>query len=346
MKYLLLLIAVAGLLGCNSSTDIQSSPCIALQLDCLIDENILIVGNSADASALLRTVQSASKKFEDTFGVSAGKTVIVPGGKISADQNAEFEKAGYLLSLPWISAADKARLTESSIRRQIEEQTKDLPENVRKAALTKALSAIQSKDPAEADDGTQAGALAHELGHLWFIEAFKPADAKAQKGHAYGGWAPDWLDETAAILMENSVLIESRKKAFNEMPDDDLFPLETFLSMEHPAAQNAKRVTQQFTGSLNQGESRAMVLTGAEAEAFLKASGGSKAANFYSQAQAFSDFMLSYSGETSLYPSLANALIAGGTFETWLSSDGSDWGLPSSLKQLDQDWQNWIRQQR
>ena len=346
MKHLVPLIAVAGLLACNSSTDIKSSPCIALQLDCLIDENTLIVGNSADASALLKTVQSASKKFEDTFGVSAGKTVIVPGGTISADQHAAFEKAGYFLSLPWISAADKARLTESSIRRQIEEQTKDLPENIRQAAITKALTAMQSKDLAKADDGTQAGALAHELGHLWFIEAFKPADAEAQKGHAYGGWAPDWLDETAAILMENSVLIESRKKAFKKISDDDLFPLETFLSMEHPAAQNAKRATQQFTGNLNQGESRAMVLTGAEAEAFLKASGGDKAADFYSQAQAFSDFMLSYSGETDLYPSLANALLAGGTFEAWLASKGTEWGLPSSLEQLDQDWQNWVRQQR
>jgi len=62
-----------------------------------------------------------------TFKTAPAKIVIVPGGKISAKQNAAFEAAGYPSSLPWISAADKAKLRESSIREQVEAQTKNLP---------------------------------------------------------------------------------------------------------------------------------------------------------------------------------------------------------------------------
>lgn len=343
MKHLIFALSVAGLTACSTLPAQNLSPCIAMQIECAESGNIIIIGNASDQAGLLNTALSTSKSFESIFGSPPAKTVIVPGGIISAEQNTAFEKAGYPVSLPWISAADKALLREASILRQVEEQTKNLPEAVKAAALAQALAATKTDT---ASESTQAGAFSHELGHLWFIEAFKPANAADQTGHAYGGWAPDWLDETAAILMENSILIESRRKAFIEMSDDEIIPLKAFLSMEHPGAQAAVRLNERLAKDRKDGESRTFVLTGEEAEAFLKNSGGNTAANFYSQAQAFSDFLLSYSGDTKLYISLIDELRTGGSFETWLMSQGSNWGLPDSLLQLDQAWKDWISLQK
>ena len=345
MKHFIALLTFTSLSACASLKENVETPCAAIQLNCFGSQNILIVGDPAEQGDLLNTALSSANQFQSIFGVSPAKTVIVPGGVISSEQNKAFEAAGYPISLPWLSTADKAKLKEASIRQQVEAQTKTLPEAVKAAAMAQALSAIETK-PDEASESKQAGALSHELGHLWFMNAFKPAKAEKQSGHAYGGWAPDWLDETAAILMENDILIASRRDAFLSMSDEDIFPLEIFLSMEHPAAQSARRLNEMANEEKIKGASRAIILTGEEAAEFLKSSGGDKAANFYSQTQAFSDFLLSYSGDKQLYVSLTKNLLLGGTFENWLTSEGANWGLADSLVALDDAWTAWVKKQR
>jgi hypothetical protein len=308
----------------------------------------LIVGSEEEHKDLLNTALAASKKFKTIFNTEPAKIVIVPGGSISAEQNVAFKDAGYPTSLPWISASDKAKLRESSIRKQIEAQTKNLPEAIRETALQQALAAVQSGAQNERAQSVQDGAFAHELGHLWFIQAFKPVEAAPEKGHAYGGWAPDWLDETAAVLMENQTLNENRRESFSRLAFEDTIPLRDFLTMEHPAAKAAKDLRQAIPSKKMEGksmESRAIVLSGKEAEEFLKKSGGNKAADFYAQAQVFSDFLLSSKGDTQLYVSLTQDLLKGGSFESWLGSQGKDWGLPSSITALESEWESWVEMQ-
>jgi len=345
MKYIFPMLAALSVAACAAIPDATTSPCVALRIDCTESENILIIGKAEEQADLLQQAVAASEKFEKLFNKTPGKTVIMPGGTISPDHYKTFEASGYSVKLPWISAADKAALREASIRRQVEEQTKDLPEAVKATAMAQALAAAGSPktDPS---DTTQAGAFSHELGHLWFIDAFKPADSAAQTGHAYGGWAPDWLDETAAILMENSELAESRREDFLNVPDEEIVPLMTFLTMEHPAAQSAKFLNERFRKTEGQTESRTTVLTGDDAKEFLKNSGGNSAANFYAQSKAFSDFLLSYSDDTQIYTSLTNDLLEGSSFESWLMSEGAVWGLPTTLTELDKSWQAWIARQR
>lgn len=350
MKHLLSLSAALGLMACSSvaQTDASradASPCIALKLECSGSGNILIVGSAEEHADLLNTALAASEKFEDTFDRSPAKTVIVPGGVISADMTKALKAAGYPVQLPWVSAADKAKLREASIVRQVEEQTKGLPQAVKESAMKQALAAVKAGVEDQQANALQAGAFAHELGHMWFINAFSPGNSERQTGHAYGGWAPDWLDETAAVLMENPALNKRRRAAFKGFAFEDVIPLAEFLTMEHPAAQSAKELRNLLPSTSSDGpssESRAIVLTGKEAEEFLKKSGGNKAANFYAQVQVFSDFLLSYSDDTAIYISLTEGLLAGASFETWLAGKGQEWGLPQSVEALDAAWLKWI----
>ncbi len=285
---------------------------------------------------------AASDNFEETFNRRTANIVIVPGGSITAKQNAAFKAAGYPTSLPWVSAKDKAKLREASIRRQVMEQTKTFPEAVQKQALQQALSSVGSTSEG---DGFQEGAFAHELGHLWFIQAFKPDNSETQKGHAYGGWAPDWLDETAAVLLENPAHNKRRRESFGKLSFDETIPLKEFFAMEHPGAKAAQMLRNNLPTEAMEGpsrESRTIVLTGKEAEEFVKNSGGDKVANFYAQAQVFSDFLLSRAKDRAIYPEITEHLLAGGTFETWLETKGTAWNLPSSIDALGLAWRDWI----
>lgn len=343
MKKLLSVFGLIALSACSTLAKNDDSPCIAMKIECVGSENILVVGNAEAQQELLNSALSDAKKFERTFGVTPAKTVIVPGGVISKEKREAFKAAGYPVSLPWLSAADKAKLRETSIRRQVEEQTKNLPEAIRESAMKQALAAVSSGGEDKRAGDIQAGAFAHELGHLWFINAFKPAEAEAQTGHAYGGWAPDWLDETAAVLMENAALTEKRRAAFKSFSPDRIIPLREFLTMEHPAAQSARDLKDALPGGTDEGGSRTIILSGKEAEEFLKKSGGNRAADFYAQTQVFSEFLLGPKNDSQLYVSLTEHLRGGGSFETWLIAEGVEWGLPTTLDALESEWQDWIK---
>lgn len=63
----------------------------------------------------------------------------------------------------------------------------------------------------------------------------------------YAGPAPDWLDEMAAVLLENDALTDGRVEGLvtaNAAADElqALWPLEEFFTMTHPAFEQARRV--------------------------------------------------------------------------------------------------------
>ncbi|MFK8016490.1 MAG: hypothetical protein AB8G17_13745 [Gammaproteobacteria bacterium] len=347
MNCLSLSLVFLCLCACTAVTPEPSLACQSSGVRCNGSASIAIVGAADNSAALLDVATAAARRFEQAFGERPANTAVVLGGSTSAEQNNELEAAGYPVTLPWITAADRARLQEQSVRQQVLEQTKTLPKALQEAALAQALATVDGQDADARANEIQAGALAHELGHLWFMSAFQPPNGVGETGHAYGGWAPDWLDETAAILLENATLTEQRRAHFFALGDADVIPLEQFLSMEHPSAQAAKRTDGLLASLINddeQGVSRAVVLTGQEAEEFLRQSGGDVATNFYAQAQVFSDFLISMTNSTRVYSSLTTHLSAGGSLARWLAEQGRDWNLPRDTEQLGRRWRDWVAQ--
>jgi len=356
MKRLYPIILLGLLTGCSGPASKVLEPsqeaaalpsiasCGALER-CLQDGNIAIIGADDTAGELLLTAQKGAAQFERYFGVPAPSAAIVPGGVISPELNTQIEDAGFEVMLPWISETGRKDMAAESVRQQVMDQTKGMPEAQRDAILKMALGkleAAQDDTPSETTE-KQKGALTHELGHMWFMEAFKsPALDAETKVHSYGGWAPDWLDETAAVLLENDALTQARREAFKAKGSDELYPLRDYLSMEHPAAKSAKDLLKNYndpeSGAVNPGESRAIILTGAEGEAFLEKMKDADPVGFYTQTRAFADFMIEATNDPQLFAKIATHLAGGKSFESWLATRGD---LPNTIAALDARWQSW-----
>ncbi|MEL7025516.1 MAG: hypothetical protein AAGL69_17400 [Pseudomonadota bacterium] len=317
----------------------QEDLCAAISEHCQQSGNMVVVGSESDARATLDVMQSAASQFEAMFGRQPPLTALVPGGRIAKTQREQLRAAGVAVQLPWMSDEDKLRLQKSAVRRQVEAQTADLPEAIRQRALATAMAAVSPADGGETHDG----ALAHELGHLWFIEMMPSNGGRKAQGHAYGGFAPDWLDETFAVLLENSTLRESRRRTFAELEPDSIWPLADFLTMTHPAAAAAKQLQATMQTDAVDSDSQIIILTADEADEFLAASGGDRATHFYAQVQVFSDFLIETSGGSAIFPSIASSLQAGLDFDDWLSVHGADFNLPKTLGALQRQWDAWLK---
>ncbi len=76
-----------------------------------------------------------------------------------------------------------------------------------------------------------AHVLPHEIGHDLFIRFLVPRRGVDE----YGGAAPDWLDEMAAIACEDAAGVAARREeARRHAAEGRLIPLDRLLSMQHP----------------------------------------------------------------------------------------------------------------
>jgi len=79
-------------------------------------------------------------------------------------------------------------------------------------------------------------ALRHEIGHDLFIRHLVPSSKRDQ----YGGDAPDWLDEMAAVAFEGAeVTAIRRREAARLARGATLIPMDRFLAMTIP---NGRRI--------------------------------------------------------------------------------------------------------
>lgn len=335
MKFLKLILPLTLLTGCTTQTAATASDCAAF-VNCISENEVAVLAAPEIATPILKTALNGAAEFKRYFGVDAGLTAIVPGGHITKKLRDDLKAVGFESILPWISATDKQALAQSEVRRQVMEQTKGMPLKQQEAIIKMALAKLdKSESPSTDMSATEQGALTHELGHMWFISAFKPQGGDTQLGKGYGSWAPDWLDETAAVLLENKNLTDNRRKAFQTMKQEDFYPLETFLTMEHPALKSALELKDKFGSTENSGESQAIILTGEEAEEFLKSSGQSDPANFYAQIRGFADYVIGATKDEQTFAKLAIHLSGGGDLEGWLAQTA---GLADNIQDLTADW--------
>ena len=101
--------------------------CAALPDPCFASGNIVVLAPEDVAPAMLASAHEASRRFETYFRVAPRPAAIVSGGEVSTDLKARLESEGINTVLPWLSASDRARMKEQSIRRQLA----DLPDSVR-----------------------------------------------------------------------------------------------------------------------------------------------------------------------------------------------------------------------
>ena len=220
----------------------------------------------------------------------------------------------------------------------MEAQTASLPVAAREAAVAQALTKLTAQATPGSDDVRDRTALPHELGHLWFIRTYWP-DRSAAGGH-YGGPAPDWFDEVAAVLMEDDASGTARRDQFAATlagtrgtveERDRLLDLQSYLSTEHPALPGVRATA----GDVRPGGGGVRVLTGPEAQK-IAADG----LFFYLQSRRFADYLIERTGNPAVFGRVADAIAAGGSFADWLSVSGYP-ALPTTLDGLAADWRAW-----
>lgn len=304
---------------------------------------VVLAETQSDADLAAAAAVEGERKFETHFGPPARYAVVV--GSSPEGLRGRLAAAGYPVFLPWLSAAARHRSLEDSVRRATEAQLQGngMTAEQREAAIAGALAQVRGRQGDRLL--TSYSAVAHELGHLWLIQAFwggRAAGSMKAAGH-YGGPAPDWLDEAAAIAMEDDMLTAPRRTRFREMiggsAPGGVAPLASFFAMAHPLAGVGELARSRAVRG--DGSSQVMVLTGAEVQRQLGIA-PEAGPNFYAQSRVVADFLLDSSGNPRILGEIARALAGGATIEQWLAASGGTNRLEPTLAGLERQWQAWI----
>lgn len=341
--------SLAILAACSTAGEgefVSQGECQHTTFPCAYDNSLAVLAEPELVALIQPQLEAAARQFQQKFGRAPTTSIVVPGGSVDDDLSRSLKGNGYNVIMPWLSASDRRSLQEDSVRKQIETAMASHPDALCEAAIQSALA--QLSDKPRADHSLEQIALPHEMGHKWFIHEYGSKTAP-ETGHAYGGWAPDWLDEAAAIAMEPETSKATRRSRFSEMISANrVFPLSEFLTMVHPAADAAKALSQRRNamkdrlGDADESPSSnvAIVLTGEDAKQFMRDSGGDAAPDFYAQSLVFSDYLVAKSDRSNVIAVTARALSEGLSFEDWLPINPL--GLPQDLNELQADWDTYV----
>ena len=310
--------------------------CSKIPQPCYEVGNFAVIGETREAERYLDIMKRAARDYQTYFENEPVPTALVMSSKVPPETIVEIEGAGYVKTLPWLDTDAKGKLQEQEITKQLADQIKHLPEAAQKQAMESLKAQLSSSEPALSLD-KESGVLAHELGHLWFMAQFADPSGEVGKKYAYGGWAPDWLDESAAVLMENAVLRDSRREQLKVLGEAQLIELKTFLTMEHPLAQAVKDLVKDRQ---SHGGEQVVFLTGDEADKFLEESGQSDAGNFYLQVSGFVAFMIEQTGDKAIFAKIASHFSQGGDLSSWTETTAQF----ENLAELESTWLAWVKQ--
>lgn len=295
-------------------------------------------------------MRAAGRAWERHFGRPAPEGAVVD--VTFADRRRAIEEAGadWVLAYPFERVAEVAREARpddgstrgrqdrsAEVRSKIEArlQARGIENSDEEidAMVERALSRTASEPSGGGTPDTRR-ALRHEIGHDLFEAVLWPSGG--EESDHYGTGAPDWLDETAAVLMEGPRHTESRRKVFLQAVEGgETIPLREFFEMEHPL--HGLDALQTMRDSASGGDG-AVVLSGEEIDARL-----GRAKYFYAQARGLADFLLERSGEPTLFADLARSLRSGSDVGDWLRREGPDHGLPTSVSELEEAFLAWAR---
>lgn len=309
------------------------------------EAGLAVARDRASAEHFLQAMETGQQAFIHHFDRTPAPAAIVHGNAARNSLTPALEAAGFGRVLPWIDVAEEAEQQRLRIRAQIEAQAAGLPDAQIDAMVARA-QAGRADEITAIDPEIERAAIAHELGHLWYIDNFWPIE---NHGAAhYGGQAPDWLDEMAGVALETGALLDDRRGQLRDSDGQTPLPLEEFLRIEHPLATLAAAIaerTEMMSGGTSsdaapEGGMRMIRLSGADAEA-LMAEASIDPGSYYVMARGFLDYLTDRAGAAPL-AEISTALGNEIDFETWLALEGARHGLPTSLDALNADWETWL----
>lgn len=159
-----------------------------------------------------------------------------------------------------------------------------------------------------------AHVLPHEIGHALFIRFLAPRTGNNE----YGGGAPDWLDEMAALAFENSAGVRMRRADTRRHAERGaLIPLEQLLSMTHPEW------------------SARPIATNSPTELGTRQPTSADTPAFYATVRALLDFLIDRTGEERVIRLMAEEARAGAPIDNWLLANSGRGAALEGLAGLD-----------
>lgn len=302
---------------------------------CRDTPNGVVVGlTEAAVTIAAEEATVAEGTWAATFGAAPSSYAVV------LDQATPVEAlsaAGALRVLPWISVAARRQVMEQGVRDAVARQA---PAGQADALIASALARAMPQIDASLAKSTQPGVMAHELGHLWYIQAYWTGVAQA--ADTYGSAAPDWLDEAAAVLMEREALTETRRTAFHriwaETPQADA--VSALMAETHPAFASGASTAALTEGQPAASGPRVMTMSGEE---FQRRTGTdiNAAGAFYTRVRAMLDFIEARTGDHRAIVRLTTHLRAGGTIDDWLAQDPAGRQLGGTVPAADAAFKAW-----
>ena len=163
--------------------------------------------------------------------------------------------------------------------------------------------------------------LRHEIGHDLFVRYLVPSTKRDQ----YGGDAPDWLDEMAAVAFEGEALKAIRRRAaVRYAREAKLIPLQRFLTMVHP---------EMAKGSIPTSSGQLAPVFEARSNETLQ---------FYSTATAFYDFLVIRTKSAAIIAQLAAAFRDGENLDQWILARTGYEERENGIEALNADFLTWI----
>lgn len=304
---------------------------------------VALASTPAEAERLAGYAQAGEARFTARFGRDIAPYVVISTPPLP--DRAALSAAGFSHVLPWPAprAFDEAarRGVEQGARRFAASQ--NMSPSQTEEVVARALSQIPD---AQAQAALDAGMVPHELGHLWFTAAFWPDLSEAGGGapRHYGGPGPDWLDEAAAVVLEDEATAAQRRDQFRALMRGETVPaigpidgramlldLSGLLSREHPGLTRAVAVMPEAAANGGVGVSFTPAGATPRPAALERV--------FYVQTRVFADYLVQTSGRADILADIAQAMADGDSVETWLSGKGADYSLPASIVDLQQDWE-------
>ena len=286
------------------------------------------------AKELASFAAQGEDRFTRYFGRPAPPYVVLQGDT-SSDARTSLRNAGFKIVRPWLPATEYTNSLEDSVRRQVDAKASSLGWSAAQTAAAQ-LSAQEQIRRATGKTGSKRdpAALPHELGHGWYVETYWPEFKMGETAH-YGGPGPDWLDEGAAILMEDDKSKEQRRELFRttRASGKDMDALEVFLNRTHPMQSNGMKPTGGVAGQMS------IKVVKDDDPAFRAYT---NVAVFYAECLVFTDFLADISGDAQIMGKVGEAFSHNVSFETWLSTQGAGNHLPRSVQALDSAWHQWM----
>jgi hypothetical protein len=339
----------------NNITNDVSEICSRQTIECLNDQKGIIIGKPGRTANFKGAIDQASEKFRKYFGATAPNAAVVLDNVLNADDRKKIRE-NHPAILPWFTPQGRQDLIANSVRNQVKEQQPDITgealEQIVERSVKASLEASGQplKNQSDSSSNILDGALSHELGHLYFIrtywsdETLDVTDTNPTANNRYGGPAPDWLDEMAAVLLENDALTIGRNNGLKEAAKNNfktMWPLEEYFTMTHPAFEQTRKIIEARQQAANGGAQNGVLIL--SADELAKREDGRQPVMFYAQSRGFADYMIEKSGNERIFANIATFIAKNGSIDEWLSEYSGKYHIAPTIHGLEADFHAWLK---